>query len=168
MGEMFRPDVRRSRLSWQYPLIALLFFSQSMFGEDQPPTFDELVSKASAAREHNELSQAIQLYAQAVQLNPQWPDGWWFLGTLQYNQGVYAPASAALSHYLELKPNAAPALALRGLCEFETGDYQPSLTDIEHAISLGAANDSHNTQVLRYHEGLLLTRLGRFQDALKL
>jgi tetratricopeptide (TPR) repeat protein len=31
---------------------------------------------------------------------------------------------------------------------------------------LGAADDSRNAQILRYHETLLLTRLGRFEEAL--
>jgi tetratricopeptide (TPR) repeat protein len=63
-------------------------------------------------------------------------------------------------------PNAAPATALRGLCEFELGDYPASLSDVERALSLGAADDSRNTQILRYHQALLLTKLGRFEQAL--
>ena len=68
---------------------------------------------------------------------------------------------------LRLTPSAAPALAMRGLCEFEIGDYQPSLKDIQRALSLGAANQPRNEKILRYHEALLLTRTGRFEDALR-
>ncbi len=64
-------------------------------------------------------------------------------------------------------PNAAPALAMRGLCEFEIGDYEPSLKDIQRALALGAANQPRNEKILRYHEALLLTRTGRFEDALR-
>lgn len=130
-------------------------------------TFEDLFARASVAREQDNPSQAIELYTQAIQLNPKSADAWWFLGLLQYRSGSYGPATAALSRYLELTPDAAPALALRGLCEFETGEYQQSLVDIRKAISLGAANDPRNRQILRYHEALLLTRLGRFRDALK-
>ncbi len=56
---------------------------------------------------------------------------------------------------------------MRGLCEFEIGDYQPSLKDIQRALSLGAANQPRNEKILRYHEALLLTRTGRFEDALR-
>jgi predicted Zn-dependent protease len=63
-------------------------------------------------------------------------------------------------------PNAAPALALRGLCEFESGEYPQALSDIQHGIALGAANQPHNEQILRYHEAQLLTKTGRFDDAL--
>ena len=131
------------------------------------PTFEELFAEASAAREANNLSQSIELYTQASQVNPRSAEVWWFLGSLNYRKESYGPAKAALSRYLELTPDAAPALALRGLCEFEMGEFQPALADIEKGIARGAANDSHNQQILRYHEALLLTKRGRFEDALK-
>jgi len=145
-------------------LLPLITSWASSRGEAQ--TFEELSAQASAAQEQNNLPRAIELYTQAVQLNPKASDTWWFLGSLQYHVENYRPAIVALSHYLELTPNAAPALALRGLCEFETGDYQQALMDIQKGILLGAANDARHEQILRYHEGLLLTRLGRFEEAL--
>jgi len=128
---------------------------------------NDLIAQASAARMDNDVPRAIQLYSQAVERNPQWPDGWWFLGSLQYGNGAYVPARDALSHYVEMIPTAGPAFALRGLCEFETGDYRQALNDIQHGISLGAANQPRNEQILRYHEALLLTRLGNYASALK-
>ena len=133
----------------------------------EPSGFDELVSQASAAREQNNLPQAIDLYKQAVALNPKWPDGWWFLGSLQYATDAYAPARDALTHYIEINPNAGPAIALRGLCEFETGEYVQSLQDIQRGLALGAANRPRNAEILQYHEALLLTRNGRFEEALQ-
>ncbi len=115
----------------------------------------------------NDLPRAIELYSRAVQVNPKWPDGWWFLGSLQYGTGKYVPARDALSHYIELIPSAGPAFALRGLCEFESGQYTEALADIRKGISLGAANQPRNDQILRYHEALLETRLGNYASALK-
>ncbi len=147
--------------------LLILLVLPSTFAQDTPPGFDDLVLKASAAREQNNIPQAIDLYGQAVQLNPKWPDGWWFLGSLQYATDAYAPARDALTHYIEINPSAGPAIALRGLCEFETGDYVQSLQDIQQGLSLGAANQPRNAEILQYHEALLLTRSGRFGDALK-
>jgi len=115
----------------------------------------------------NDVPRAIELYSQVVEQNPKWPDGWWFLGSLQYGTGAYLAARDALSHYIEMIPNAGPAMALRGLCEFETGEYPQALADIQHGIALGAANQPRNEQILRYHEALLLTRLGNYANALK-
>jgi tetratricopeptide (TPR) repeat protein len=128
---------------------------------------NDLIAEAAAARAQNDIPRAIELYSQAVEKNPKWPDGWWFLGSLQYGTGAYSEAQDALSHYIEMTPTAAPAFALRGLCEFETGEYAKSLADIQQGISLGAANQPRNEQILRYHEGLLETRLGNYSAALK-
>jgi tetratricopeptide (TPR) repeat protein len=132
-----------------------------------PSGFDQISAEATAAREQGDVPHAIELYSQALKLNSKWADGWWFLGSLEYGAGSYADARDALNHYLELTPDAPPALALRGLCEFETGEQQQSLSDIEKAIAMGAANQSRNEQILRYHEGLLLTLMGHFDEALK-
>lgn len=133
---------------------------------DHPEKFDEINASASSAREQGDIPRAIDLYQQAVQLNPQWPDGWWYLGTLQYGANAYVPAIDALTHYLELIPKAGPAFALRGLCEFEDGQYPESLQDIQQAIALGAANQPRNAEIILYHEALLLTKLGRYEEAL--
>jgi tetratricopeptide (TPR) repeat protein len=148
-------------------LLALLFFPPSTGGQSNPADFADVASKASAAREQNDIPQAVALYNQAVQIKPDWQDGWWYLGSLQYATNSYPAAIDALNHYLQLMPKAAPAFALRGLSEFETGEYSQSLQDIQQALTLGAANQSKNEEILRYHEALLLTRTGKFQEALE-
>jgi tetratricopeptide (TPR) repeat protein len=146
--------------------IAAQTVPQSGPPSQQAPGFDQLSTDANAARQSGDLTRASELYAQALRINPSWPDGWWYLGQLRYSADDYQKATDAFTHYLNLVPDAAPATALRGLCEFELGQYEPSLHDVQHALSLGAADDSRNTQILRYHEGLLLTKLGRFEEAL--
>ncbi|HEY1499484.1 MAG TPA: tetratricopeptide repeat protein [Acidobacteriaceae bacterium] len=130
------------------------------------PTFDQITTEADSARRGGDSARASDLYTQALHLNPSWADGWWYLGQIRYGADDYAQAEDAFTRYLNLMPNAAPATALRGLCEFELGQYEPSLLDVQHALALGAADDSRNSQILRYHEGLLLTKLGRFEEAL--
>lgn len=128
---------------------------------------ERLMEQASAARESNDVPRAIALYRQATQVDPQYADAWWFLGFLSYAADDYAGARSALSHFIDLKPPAGPAMALRGLCEFETRDYEASLADIDQAIALGAANQPRNEQILRTHQGLLLTRAGKFERAMQ-
>ena len=135
--------------------------------QDRPSSFDEMAAEAAAARDAEDNPRAIQLYAQALQLNPKWEEGWWSLGLLQYGSGAFVPAIDALSHLLALHPDVGQVLALRGLCEFEIGSYPQSLADIQKGVIFGAVTDAHNEQILRYHEALLLTSLGRFQEALR-
>lgn len=136
-------------------------------GQNSASSQNDLIAQASAARMQNDVPRAIALYSEAVERDPKWPDGWWFLGSMQYGTGAYTPARDALSHYIEMVPGAGPAFALRGLCEFETGEYPKALADIQRGIALGAANQPRNEQILRYHQALLLTRLGDYANALK-
>jgi tetratricopeptide (TPR) repeat protein len=121
---------------------------------------------ASAAREQGDLPRAIELYQQALQLNPKWAEGWWYIGSMQYGANNYGPATVALTHYIELTPTAGPAFALRGLSEFEEARYTEALQDLQRAISLGAANQPRNAGIIFYHEAILLTRQGDFEQAL--
>jgi tetratricopeptide (TPR) repeat protein len=148
-------------------VLMLILLTGVSAGQANPPSFSDVASKAAAARDAHDIPGAVQLYQQALKLNSPWPDGWWFLGSLQYAAGAYGAAADALTHYLNLMPSAAPALAMRGLCEFETADFAKSLNDIQRALALGAANQPRNEKILRYHESLLLTRSGRFEDALR-
>jgi tetratricopeptide (TPR) repeat protein len=128
--------------------------------------FASLAASAEAARQQGDIPAAIQLYKKVTEVNPNWPDGWWFLGILQYDANQYLPALDALNRYLQLTPNAAPALALRGLCEFSTGEYLQSLQDLELGVLRGAANQPRNARIIFYHEALALMRLGRFEESL--
>jgi tetratricopeptide (TPR) repeat protein len=131
-----------------------------------PPQFDELAARAAAARDQQNLPLAIQLYTQAEQIKPDWQEGWWYLGVLQYSSNQFPGAIDAFNHLLELVPTAVPAMALRGLCEFETGAYDDSLRDLEQAVAHGALNQPHNEEIIRYHLAQLLAHAGRFQEAL--
>lgn len=171
MAAVFSPRPVRLRFwsltTWTVALLLLLVPTVSASAQNGTPSFADIGAQAAAARDANDVPAAIDLYQQALKLNPKWTDGWWFLGSLQYGAGAYREASDALSHYLGLTPDAPPALAMRGLCEFETGDFESSLKDIQKALALGAANQPRNEKILRYHEALLLTRTGRFEDALR-
>lgn len=131
-----------------------------------PDQFQTLSASAAAARDQGDLPRAIDLYQQALQLNPKWADGWWYVGSMQYRANHYGPAVLALTHYIDLTPTAGPAFALRGLSEFEEGEYTESLQDLQRAIALGAANQPRNAGIIFYHEAILLTRQGDFEQAL--
>ena len=134
--------------------------------QEAAPQFDDLAARAAAARDQQNLALAIQLYTQAVQVKPDWQEGWWYLGVLQYSSNQFPGAIDAFNHLLQLVPTAVPAMALRGLCEFETGAYDDSLRDLEQAVAHGALNQPRNEQIIRFHLAQLLAHAGRFQEAL--
>src|SRR5258707_15142587 len=63
-------------------ILASIALPASISAQTKQSKFDEVVMNASAAREQNDVPRAIELYTEAVRLNPKWPDGWWFLGLL--------------------------------------------------------------------------------------
>jgi Flp pilus assembly protein TadD len=143
----------------------LLICIRSAWPQESSPQFQDLAARAAAARDKDDVPLAIQLYRQADQLKPDWAEGWFYLGLLEYSSNDFPSAIDALNHLLLLQPGAPPALALRGLSEFETAAYDDSLRDLDQAVQKGAANEPHNEQIIRYHYAQLLARAGRFQDA---
>jgi tetratricopeptide (TPR) repeat protein len=130
-------------------------------------TFEELSARAAAARDANHLPEAVKLYRAALELNPRWQEGWWFLGTILYDTNEYAGCRDAMRHLVTLKADAAPALGILGLCEFQTRDYDQALTHIERSLSLGPPAGREMEKVLRYHEAILLTRAGDYDHAIQ-
>jgi len=148
------------------PFTRAIAVAQDTSALQSPAQFDDIAARAAAARDQQNLPLAIQLYSQAEQIKPDWQEGWWYLGILQYSSNQYPGAIDAFTHLLQLVPTAVPAMALRGLCEFETAAYDDSLRDLEQAVAHGALNQPRNEQIIRYHLALLLAHAGRFQEAL--
>jgi tetratricopeptide (TPR) repeat protein len=129
-------------------------------------TFEELAAQATAARNANDIPKAIELYQQAVQLKPTWTEGWWFLGSLSYDRDDYQTGSQAFAEFVKLDDKNAMGWGFLGLCEFETGDHQRSLEHIRRGLEIGTGIEPAVEQVLRFHEALVLTRLGLFDQAM--
>jgi tetratricopeptide (TPR) repeat protein len=164
----FFPHRTTRRLTVAGLITIVLFCACALSSAQQPAaSLNDLVARAAAARQQQDLPLAIQLYKEANALDPSWQEGWWYLGVLQYTSNQFPDAIDAFNHLLELAPQAVPALALRGLSEFETAAYKNSLRDLELAFTHGAASDPRNEQIIRFHLALLLTQAGRFQDALE-
>ena len=144
----------------------LIATTLTCLAQEPPQSFDQLEAQAAAARDQQNIPLAIDLYTRAAQLKPDWAEGWWYLTLLQYSSNQYGGAIDAATHLLALQPHAVPAMALRGLSEFETANYGAALNDLETAVEHGGASDPRNEQIIRYHLALALTRAGRFQDAL--
>lgn len=124
----------------------------------------ERVSRQAAqAREAGKLEEAIRLYRRAVELEPSWLEGWWYLGTLQYDLDRYPEARDAFRRFVALDEEAAPAWALLGLCEFQTREYDRALASLNRAQALGLTGNDQLVYVARYHLALLLTRFEQFE-----
>jgi len=124
-----------------------------------------LQKKADEARDAGQLDDAVKLYHRALAVNPKWAEGWWSLGTLQYDSDRYAEAELAFEKVVVLDPKQGTARAMLGLCEFELGQQDRALKDIEQSKTLGVLEDRQLRDVVMFHEGVLLQRAGKFEAA---
>lgn len=129
------------------------------------PSFSQLAEEAKKASDENRLADATRLYSQALTVRPRWADGWWSLGTLEYDQDHYANAAKAFAKLIVLDSKNGTAHAMLGLCQFELGQDAPALKNLLFAESIGIVKDEQLRKVALYHLGLLQLRAGRFGAA---
>jgi predicted Zn-dependent protease len=127
--------------------------------------FETIAKQANDARDADRPDDAVKLYRRALALNPRWTEGWWSLGTLQYDSDRYAEAELAFQKVATLDPKQGTARAMLGLCEFELGQSDRALKDIEASKTLGVLEDRQLRNVVVYHDAVLLQRTGQFEAA---
>jgi len=135
---------------------------------DSPSTvsnFASLSAKADAARDANRLEEAASLYRKALALRPNWSEGWWSLGTIEYDQNSYPEAVHAFERLTALVPRNGNAYVMLGLSEFELGRDVLALQHLEKGAGLGLDKNLDLRYVALYHEAIVRQRLGRFQAA---
>lgn len=151
-------------------LLALAAFGLTMShatGQSQQtqPSFADLQRAAAAEADDGKTTDAIRDTKRALKLQPSWKEGWWNLGTLQYEANQYQEAARSFEKVTGYAPKMGAAWALLGLCEFELKQYGPAMAHLEKAQALGLGEDAETAQVAGYHLALLLIRDGQFQRA---
>jgi len=127
--------------------------------------FQSLAAKATAAQDADNLDEAVPLFRKALTLNPRWVEGLWSLGEIDYKEDHYRAAAGEFKKVVALDPKYGTAHAMLGLCEFELGQEKEALNDIEASKELGMEQDPQLRQVVLYHEGILLQRASRYEQA---
>jgi tetratricopeptide (TPR) repeat protein len=126
---------------------------------------DALQKLAQREGESGQTVEAIRDYQRVLEQRPEWKEGWWNLGVLQYSANRFADARSTLQHVVEFAPDLSVAWSLLGLSEFETRDFAGALAHLEKAQTLGIKDDAETERVSTYHLGLLLVRTGKFERA---
>ncbi len=127
--------------------------------------FQVLAAKATAARDAERLDEAVPLFRKALTLRPSWAEGWWSLGTIEYDRDQYSAAAHEFQKLLSLAPKNGTARAMLGLCQFELGRDEAALKNLQEGRALGVATDLQLQEVVLYHEGILLLRKAQFKVA---
>jgi tetratricopeptide (TPR) repeat protein len=148
--------------------ISFLLILLAVTPSNASSSFEQIAKQADAARRAEHLSDAIHLYREALHLRPRWADGWWSLGSVLYDQDRFPEAEVAFRHLVALTPKRGPADAFLGLCEYETREYDRALEHFRAWATAGWSGTPQLIDVAVFHFALLLTRDGKFVQALYL
>lgn len=158
-----------SLLLWFIPAPASGFVSQAVQSASAPqesqPDVSSLRAQAIGEGEAGKTADAIRDYQRVLALQPDWKEGWWNLGMLEYSQKQFRDAQTAFQKEADLSPGVGIVWALLGLSEYETSDFEPARQHLEQARKLGIADDEEIARVASYHLGLLCVWSGRFERA---
>jgi tetratricopeptide (TPR) repeat protein len=146
-------------------LLCLLPDSASPQTKPSSTNFSKLSKQADEARDADLLEEAAALYTRALSLQPKWVEGWWSLGTIEYDRDHYAKAALDFEKVIALDSSNGTAHAMLGLCQFELGKDEPALKNLLAAERLGVTKDERLRNVALYHMGILQLRAKKFGDA---
>ena len=159
--------LRRMRLTVVVAILVWVLNPAALWSAPQQRSaaFSQLAEKAKRASEESRLDEAAALYAQALALQPRWKEGWWSLGTLEYDRDHYGKAAQDFKRLIALDPANGTAHAMLGLCQFELNQDEPSLQNLLKAEQLGVIKNEELRHVALYHMGVLELRARKFGDA---
>lgn len=151
-------------------LFFVLAISYSLFAYAAvvPDRFATIAKQADSARLQEHIPEAIHLYREGTRLRPSWTDGWWYLGSLLYDQDRFPEAAVAFQRLMGSTSHGGPVHAFLGLCDYEAGNYDDALVQFRAWASAGWPGPRELRDVAMFHFALLLTRDGRFVESLYL
>jgi len=129
------------------------------------PNFEDIARRAQDAL-GNRPAEAANLYRQAVQLRPDWAEGWFDLAASLYDLRRYAESRDAFRKEVKLAPRMGPGWAFLGLAEAETNEPEQALADIRHGEALGIRGNHEFEVAVRVKAAALLIKESAFDEAL--
>ena len=122
---------------------------------------DRFATKAFEALKSGKPTEAISLFAQEVQVNPNNENAWYGMGQSYFNIQQYEQAENALLQALEINPGSQAAISYLSLALLNQNKLDASLTYLTKAIELNPRD--YNS---RYYRGLIYSRQGNQSKAL--
>ncbi len=127
--------------------------------------FEQAVKLGDEARGARRLGEAFDYYGKALQIRPDWAEGWWNIGAILYEGDRYEEARDAFRNLVSLDQKRGPGWAMLGLCEFQTRDYERAVVSMQRGRALGLGGNLELESVVRYHTALLYIRFEQFEIA---
>jgi|HubBroStandDraft_1064217.scaffolds.fasta_scaffold00716_5 tetratricopeptide (TPR) repeat protein len=131
-----------------------------------PPSFEALSRQAADARDAKRPAEALSLYRKALKLKPDWAEGFWEAGSIEYDQDQYQECAADFRRLAALEPDKPPAWTMAGLCEYHLREYDAALNSLSQAQRLGFQEPAALARAARLHMALVLIKLSNFESAI--
>jgi Flp pilus assembly protein TadD len=129
--------------------------------EPLPTRFDGLYAQATSAAATQDFQRAIQLYDQAIALNPSHAEARYKRGNALKNLGRLDAALASYDQAIERRPDYAYAYCNRGVVQQSLGLKAAALSSYDQAIALDPTD-----AMAHYNRALLMQDLFRWDEAL--
>lgn len=161
------PRLRQARLAVALASAICMLIPRILTSQPQrkSDTFNQLAEKAKTASAENRLDEARGFYRKALTMRPHWAEGWWSLGTIEYDLDHYAKAAQDFEKLIAMDHSNGTAHAMLGLCQFELGKDKLALSNFWKAEQLGIIKNKELRHVALYHMGILQLRARKFGDA---
>jgi lipoprotein NlpI len=98
-----------------------------------------ILAEARKAYGHGELTNALALATQAIELEPRAVESWMFRGRLRESARDFAGAAGDFARVIQLEPDAAEAYVHRGQARFRLGRREMAAADFDRAAVLAPA-----------------------------
>lgn len=125
------------------------------------PNASDLLVQARALQEQRRDLEALQIYNQSIQLDPNLADAYANKGYILNKLGRYQEALTALDQAIRLNPNHTKAYEAKGFALNALSRYKDAFHILDRAILLNPYNAETYNQ-----KGFALNALGRYQEAL--
>jgi tetratricopeptide (TPR) repeat protein len=132
------------------------------------PRHTPIQAQATKARLDGRLDEAVLAYKRALQASPGWSEGWYFLGTIHYENDRPRECADSFARFVTLAPKVSAGHALLGLCLYRLKQYPAALSALNQAERIGLPQDDTLTNVASFHAALLYTKEANFEKALKI
>ncbi len=129
------------------------------------PELQAIQKRAEALVEAHHLGQATELLGATLRRQPGWRDGWWQLGSLEYDANDYFNAQDAFARLSVLDPKSGAAWVMLGLCNFERHDFGLALSHLERGRALGFPPSLGLADPAAFHEAVALVLVGEYEQA---
>ena len=149
-------------------LICAALLSQAATHRASVPSFATLSAEADAARQAGKSEEAAILYRRALRLKPEWKEGLWYLGGIEYSRDHYPACQEVMRRLVQVEPKGSPGWTMLGLCDEGAQDFPAALEHLRNGQMLGPGGSQEIDRAAKYHLALLFARSGAFEQALEL